>query len=223
MNGYSSRSHRSGHLSSSRSQTSVDSEGPLQIAAQQTAVIREVARPVVNNVSEWEEAWKSITVDKKKKSKDEEELAAGIEALGLNPDLTERNQPSRYASTLLPPPNTGAWTFKKSITIPRGSPVDPERLRGPSPAYLEQANTASDLKPLSAFIGRKPKLIVLDLNQTLVTRKKATTQAARNATPRPYLSAFLEYVCGSDEISPGVWQRRFSVMVSPIDRFILRI
>lgn len=212
--GYSSHSRRGGYLSSSRSQTSVDSEGPAQIAAQQTAVFRQVVRPVVDNVSEWEDAWKSISVDKKKKARDEAELAAGIEALGLNPDLTERKQPSRATPNLPPPPSTGAWTFKKTIDIPRGATVDPERLRGPSPEYLAEANTASNLLPLTSFVGKRPKLLVLDLNQTLVTRKKATTQAAKNALPRPYLSAFLEYVCGSDEVSEGILQRRFNVMVS---------
>jgi len=167
----------------------------------------------VSNVSEWEDAFKAVTGDKRKKAKDEEELAAGIEALGLNPDFTERRQPSRFVSSLPPPPSSGAWTFKNIVSLPRGSTIDPERLAGISPEYNEKASHASKLVSLHQSVGKRPKLLVLDLNQTLVTRKKATSQGARNATPRPYLSAFLEYVCGSDEVFEGVFQRRFNVMV----------
>lgn len=211
-NGYSSHSNRGG-FSSSRSQTSVESETPEAVAARQSTLIREVVRPVQANTSEWEAAFNSISVDARKKARDEEELAAGIEALGLNPDLTEK-KPSRNTASYPPPPSTGAWSFKKSIQVPRGSTVDPEKLAGPTPAYLEIACKGSEYKPLSHFVGQRPKLLVLDINQTLVTRKKATSQGARNATPRPYLSAFLEYICGSDEVKPGVFQRRFNVMVS---------
>jgi hypothetical protein len=56
-------------------------------------------------------------------------------------------------------------------------------------------------------------LIILDLNNTLVARRVATSKGAKNATPRPYLSSFLEYLCGS-EIVEGQRERRFSVMVS---------
>lgn len=183
------------------------------MAAQQTAIIREIARPVVNNLSEWEDAFRSVNTDKRKKAKDEEELAAGIEALGLNPDLTERKQPTRHTPNLPPPPSSGAWAFKNTINIPRGMTVEPSRLGNLTPEYLKIANQASEVLSPHSIIGKRPKLLVLDLNQTLVTRKKATSQGARNATPRPYLSAFLEYVCGSDEISEGVFQRRFNVMV----------
>lgn len=185
----------------------------MQLAAHGTTLLRDIARPVLNNASEWADAFQSISTDARKKAKDEEELARGIEALGLNPDLTERRQPTPVRSNLPPPPETGAWTFKKTIPIPRGATIDPERLRGPSPEYLEKAALGSDLLPLNAFIGKRPKLLVLDLNQTLVTRKKATSKGAKNATPRPYLSAFLEYICGSDKVSDGVFQRRFNVMV----------
>ncbi|KAK9898149.1 hypothetical protein P389DRAFT_29787 [Cystobasidium minutum MCA 4210] len=216
--GYSSRSHRrgggAGGFSSSRSQTSIESDSAEVIAARQSSLIREVVRPVQSNTSEWEAAFNSISIDSRKKARDEEELAAGIEALGLNPDLTEKKQPlSRNTASYPPPPSSGAWSFKKSVAIPRGSTVAPENLGGPTPTYLENAAKGSEIKPESYFVGHRPKLLVLDLNQTLVTRKKATSQGARNATPRPYLSAFLEYICGSDEVSPGVFQRRFNVMI----------
>lgn len=61
--------------------------------------------------------------------------------------------------------------------------------------------------------NKRPKLLILDLNNTLVARRKATSKGANNATPRPYLSNFLEYICGS-ELVDGQLQRRFNVMVS---------
>lgn len=216
--GFSSRSIRTGTggdgFSSSRSQTSVESDGPEAIIAQQHNPVRPIVSPNTANTSEWENAFKSLSVDGRKKAKDEEELAAGIAALGLNPDLTEK-VPFRSSPSHPPPPSTGAWSFKhNTASIPRGQTVDPERLAGPKPGYLEIAAKGSTAQSLDALTGKRPKLLVLDLNQTLVTRKKATSQGARNATPRPYLSAFLEYICGSDEVSPGVFQRRFNVMVS---------
>ena len=61
--------------------------------------------------------------------------------------------------------------------------------------------------------ARRPKLVVLDLNNTLLSRTKATSAAARNAKIRPYLASLLEYLCGT-EVVGGVLQRRFNVMVS---------
>ena len=142
--------------------------------------------------------------------KELDDLVNGIHRL-------EMKQKERNA--LPPPPDSGAWTFKAgSIRPAPGHLVPPEKIREPSFEYTELARRSTQTMHSSTMLAKRPKLVVLDLNNTLVARKKATSSGARNAVMRPYLSPFLEYLCGADEID-GKVQRRFNVMVHPF--FIL--
>ena len=134
--------------------------------------------------------------------KDYDDLVNDINRLELKQKERER---------LPPPPSSSAWTFKKGSIDP-GHLVQPDRLRQPSYDYAEIARRSCQTLAPSDKLGKRPQLIVLDLNNTLLARKKATTAAARNAVMRPFLSSFLEYLCGTEEIE-GKIQRRFNVMV----------
>jgi hypothetical protein len=219
---------RHGALSSGRSQTSVDSDGPNPFAITaahprpNVYLRRDPLPPPLLDTSAWESAYRANTAEGRRLAKDQEDLVAGIDALGLDRNFNERRLPSTLSPP--PPPSDGAWSFKKHITHapPRGGLVEPEQLRGPSQEYLETVKQGTEWHDprFNYYEGRRPKLLVLDVNNTLVARKRATSQAAKNATPRPFLSAFLEYICGSDEVAPGVFARRFNVMVSNIHHLL---
>lgn len=68
----------------------------------------------------------------------------------------------------------------------------------PSPAYLA---AISRTPPVKSSIH--PPLLVLNLNETLVHRGREDFRARKTATPRPYLSTFLEYICGWTAPTPG--------------------
>lgn len=113
----------------------------------------------------------------------------------------------------LPPPSNKAWAFKEDNAHPgRGAHVASANLGGPSEKYVEIARRSSKAVHPSSLVDKRPKLVVLDINNTLLARKKATTTAARNAVMRPYLASFLEYLCGVEE-RDGKHFRRFNVMV----------
>jgi len=146
------------------------------------------------------------------KASEMENLSNGVASLGLS--STARYQPPHMREQL-PHAATASqnWSFKKRILAARSLDSEPAKPKTPSQDYLKLAETASVKLKEKDMIGQRPKLLVLDLNQTLLVRKRSTGKASKNATPRPYLSAFWEYICGSDEVQPGVFQRRFSVMV----------
>ena len=88
-----------------------------------------------------------------------------------------------------------------------------EARRSPTPAYVAAAAVQSKPRTIGRSKERhKPQLVVLDLNGTLCVRPKKTAKGARKAIPRPYVSAFLEYLLGVDENR----QPRSAVMVSPL-------
>ena len=224
--------------SSSASQTSRDRSDAeedfnARVAAPQA--------PVIRDTSGWEEAFASPHPPARKTGdKDVDTLAAGIDELGLDCSLNAKKPRPRPgfvpdAGLTLPPPSLeGAWSFRSTQTlelslnqptpaniqkqkeqtiIAKGRLLGPHEWKEPSQDYVRVAHlgSAANANPSHA-LGKRPKLVVLDLNNVLVSRGKATPTAARNARQRPYLSSFLEYLCGSDEID-GKLQRRFAVMV----------
>lgn len=146
-------------------------------------------------------------------------LSAGVGSFGISssaqyeaPPLPD--QPSHpVIPTVIP---SSDWSFKKKILVARSLDSKPTKAKAPSQDYLRLAATESSKLNEKDMIGQRPKLLVLDLNQTLLVRKRSTGKASKNATPRPYLSAFWEYICGSEKVQPGVFQRRFNVMVRSI-------
>lgn len=78
----------------------------------------------------------------------------------------------------------------------------------PSDEYL-----ASTLLPVSTFSPTDPRpespLLILDLNNTLLCRRRRDANSSKRPIIRPYLSTFLQYVCGRD--ADG--QRRWNVAV----------
>jgi hypothetical protein len=241
VSGSSSRIDPSQPRSSSASQTSRDRSDAeedfnARVAAPQA--------PVIRDTSGWEEAFASPHPPARKTGdKDVDKLAAGIDELGLDPNLNAKKSRPGFvpdAGLNLPPPSLeGAWSFRSDQTlqlsvhqptpaniekhkqqtiIAKGRLLGPHEWKEPSPDYdrVSRLGSAASANPSHA-LGKRPKLVVLDLNKVLVSRGKATPTAARNAKQRPFLSSFLEYLCGSDEID-GKLQRRFSVMVRWIDR-----
>lgn len=154
----------------------------------------------------------------------EEALSVRVEALTL--DTNAQKHHAQPVLSLHCPhtadPIQGSWSFKK-ILMTKGLDAEPTKPKAPSQEYLAISREESKLLKEIEIIGQRPKLLVLDLNQTLLTRKRSTSKSSKNPTPRPYLSNFLEYICGSDEVSPGIFQRRFNVMVcfSSIFPFLL--
>lgn len=78
----------------------------------------------------------------------------------------------------------------------------------PSEAYLEET-----LLPVATYDSSDPRpeppLLILDLNNTLLCRRRRDPTASKRPIVRPYLTTFLQYVCGRD--SDG--HRRWNVAV----------
>lgn len=149
------------------------------------------------------------------KIQDDEKLAVGMQGLGVKSLLPHQirdcSQPQAVGAAQA---TSELWSFKKRILASKGIEAELLKPKSPSSDYLLIASRPSTVLDLAETLDKRPKLLVLDLNQTLLVRKHSTSKASKNATPRPYLSAFWEYICGYDELQPGVFQRRFSVMVS---------
>lgn len=128
--------------------------------------------------------------------------------------LNSRETPSAHPPdrVVVPPKPTKAWTFKDDFMIAPGGFVDPREISYPSQEYMRLADRRSQNYHRSNFSGKRPKLVVVDLANVLCYRN-AGKAGARNAKMRPYLSSFLTYLCGTEEVG-GKIQRRFSVMVS---------
>lgn len=67
--------------------------------------------------------------------------------------------------------------------------------QSPRSSYLEAAEKPS--KRISKMKEPEKKLLLLDLNGTLLYRVKKTREASGKPIPRPFLKAFLEYCLGS--------------------------
>jgi len=136
---------------------------------------------------------------------------------GINGNAWRLKPESSSSSAALgfPSPTASLFQPKQAQQPVVGHLVSPEYLRQPSEDYLAIARRSSQSLHISNLYGKRPKLLVLDLNNTLLARKKATSTGARNAHMRPFLSSFLEYICGADEVD-GKLYRRFNVMASHI-------
>lgn len=145
----------------------------------------------------------------------DEGLISSMQALNVKPLLPHQIQNTAHIqSGNSSQSNSEFWSFKKKILASRGIEAEFSKPKTPTSNYLSIASEPSVLLCNEEILNKRPKLLVLDLNQTLLVRKRSTSKASKNATPRPYLSAFWEYICGYDEIKPGLFQRRFNVMVS---------
>ncbi|BGP51870.1 hypothetical protein JCM10450v2_007830 [Rhodotorula kratochvilovae] len=67
----------------------------------------------------------------------------------------------------------------------------------PSSGYLAVASEAPSTLDPSAGVAAEPLVVVLSLNNTLLFRPKRSTKGSTMPIVRPYLSTFLEYLCGS--------------------------
>lgn len=215
------RTHRSASQSGrSRSSTpSLTSNNTDDIlAAQQQPLYREEPRaPVAVDNSGWAEMFGASSNSKQTAKKQPVEDTGGND-----PELDDLVSQINALGTVkppkpvVPPPRDGAWTLKTdTTTVSAGKVVAPETLNQTSHHYMEAARKQSQLLHPAQMFGKRPKLLVLDINNTLLYRKKATSGAARNPTMRPYLSTFLEYITGMDEID-GKKQKRFAVMVGEV-------
>ena len=113
----------------------------------------------------------------------------------------------------------GAWQQRvPPVALARRSiPARPTQRLVPSPAYL--AVVASRSAPRAPLSEKPPpiQLVVLDLNGTLLARSWRNVEGANQAVLRPYVSALLEYLLGTDIIGLGRLRPRFSVMVRTAD------
>lgn len=190
----------------------------------------EPVAPVNADLSGWEagfESYEKITKQRQSGSTSPEvsrSASASGSASGKNIDdqeqfdglykLNSRDTPSAHPPdrVVVPPKPVKAWTFKDEFFIAPGGFVDPREIARPSQEYEQLADKFSQSYHKSNFKGKRPKLVVMDLANVLCYRN-AGKAGARNARMRPYLSAFLTYLCGTEDVG-GKIQRRFSVMVS---------
>lgn len=216
------RTRLSYRSTSSATSDDEDNADPAAGHANGHSLIRSAAPPPLVDTSGWESAFiDSLPAKKRNKlQQDAAQLAKDIDELGLDKNLNAKAAPraglvgkhTAVPEFIPPPPSDSAWSFKKTLNVSRGSVVPPQYLKAPTSDYLSISNRASESQHPSMLRERRPKLIILDLNNTLVARRKATSKGANNAAPRPYLSTFLEYLCGS-ELVDGQLQRRFNVMI----------
>lgn len=133
-------------------------------------------------------------------------------------DVVELAVPTRALETSLNDLSLDLCTLSiDSSEVPTGSrspsPTD-IKPSSPSEAYIQQARVASreldnDARSKNNYL---PPLLILDLNETLCYRKRKKSGIA-SVRPRPYLSSFLRYVCGKEQLE-GVHKKRFTVIVS---------
>ncbi|SCV73728.1 BQ2448_6158 [Microbotryum intermedium] len=104
-------------------------------------------------------------------------------------------------------PRSNAHQRVRSPPAPSGPYVRPQRRvkqardalpPEPTEAYLAIARESSSILPDSA----PPPCIVLDLNNTLLFRKKRDASGSRSPIARPYLATFLSYLVSRAEGSP---------------------
>ncbi|KAM0755509.1 hypothetical protein T439DRAFT_320207 [Meredithblackwellia eburnea MCA 4105] len=79
---------------------------------------------------------------------------------------------------------------------------NPDIVLTPSDAYLTRTLEESHLLP-TPQPAKDRMLLIMDLNNCILFRRERTARGSRVPLPRPYLSTFLEYVCGWEKNALG--------------------
>ncbi|KAG8941583.1 hypothetical protein FRC04_004164 [Tulasnella sp. 424] len=138
-------------------------------------------------------------------------------------DKTQKHGPSSSGGDSLQatPPSTrfaapAKWALDSEKELPNRSPRRPREapktdeftLGKPTQEYLDRVSVASQRSEPSSLVSEfaKAKLLILDLNGTLLYRKKLSTSSTKKPYPRPYIPAFLSWIFHPDNaLETMIW------------------